>query len=190
MKIVIIDNYDSFTYNLSHIIKELGVEVTVLRNDSFQLNEIEVFDKIVLSPGPGVPSEAGKLLDVIKKYAGQKPILGICLGEQAIAEAFGGSLINLKEVFHGVKSDIKLLGNDYIFDNMPRVIEAGRYHSWIVDKETLPSEIEITAQSDEGYIMGIRHRSYDIHGIQFHPESVLTPMGKEILKNFINPMPC
>ncbi len=185
MKTVIIDNYDSFTYNLSHIVKELGSEVTVLRNDLFKLEELEKFDKIILSPGPGIPSEAGLLLDVIKKYAATKPILGICLGEQAIAEAFGGQLINLKDVFHGVKSDIEIVDEDYLFNGLPKVIEAGRYHSWIVDSSSLPKDLAITAVSKEGYIMGLKHKSYDVHGIQFHPESVLTPLGENIIRNFL-----
>lgn len=187
MKTVIIDNYDSFTYNLKHIVKEMGAEVKVIRNDCFQLNELEEFDKIILSPGPGIPSEAGLLLDVIKRYSSTKPILGICLGEQAIAEAFNGTLINLENVFHGIKSEIDITGEDYIFNSLPKVMEAGRYHSWIVNKSSLPDELEITAISKEGYIMGLKHRIYDVHGIQFHPESILTPFGKDILRNFIYP---
>ena len=185
MKIVIIDNYDSFTYNLAHLIKELGAEVTVLRNDQFQLNELEKFDKIVLSPGPGIPSEAGLLLDVIRTYAGRKPMLGVCLGHQAIGEAFGGKLENLSEVYQGVSTDGTQFGNDIIFDGLSRRITMGRYHSWVVSKEDFPKCLEITAESDEGQIMALRHRSYEIHGIQFHPESVLTPEGKTIIKNFL-----
>ena len=185
MKIVIIDNYDSFTYNLSHLVKELGVEVTVYRNDQFTLNQLEVFDKIILSPGPGIPSEAGLLLDVIKSYAGRKPILGVCLGHQAIGEAFGAQLENLSQVYHGVASTIRQLSNDYIFDSLPRNIEVGRYHSWVVSAHNLPKCLEITAHSEEGQIMALRHRHYDIHGIQFHPESILTPQGRQILQNFL-----
>ncbi len=185
MKIVIIDNYDSFTYNLAHLVKELGAEVTVVRNDQFRMEELERFDKIILSPGPGIPSEAGLLLDVIRTYAGKKPILGVCLGHQAIGEVFGGRLENLSEVFHGVATEGTQLDNDSIFDGLPLRITMGRYHSWVVAKDGFPECLEITAESDEGQIMALRHRSYDIHGIQFHPESVLTPDGKRILQNFI-----
>lgn len=186
MKIVIIDNYDSFTYNLSHLLKDLGAEVTVLRNDQFQLSQLESFDKIVLSPGPGIPSEAGLLLDVIRTYAGKKPIFGVCLGHQAIGEVFGGRLENLSEVFHGVATEGTQLGNDPVFEGLPRRITMGRYHSWVVSKEGFPECLEITAESDEGQIMALRHREYDIHGIQFHPESVLTPKGRQILRNWLS----
>ncbi|MDY3847556.1 MAG: aminodeoxychorismate/anthranilate synthase component II [Prevotella sp.] len=185
MKIVIIDNYDSFTYNLSHLIKEIGAEVTVIRNDQFTLNQLEPFDKIVLSPGPGIPSEAGLLLDVIKTYKGRKPILGVCLGHQAIGEVFGGTLENLSDVFHGVATEGTQFSNDYIFDSLPKRITMGRYHSWVVSRENFPACLEVTAVSDEGQIMALKHKNYDIHGIQFHPESVLTPEGKTIVKNFI-----
>jgi anthranilate synthase component 2 len=185
MKIVIIDNYDSFTYNLSHLVKELGAEVTVVRNDLFALPELEAYDKIILSPGPGIPSEAGLLLDVIKTYAGKKPILGVCLGHQAIGECFGAQLTNLSEVFHGVATEGTQFGNDPIFAGLPQRITMGRYHSWVVSKDGLPSCLEITAESDEGQIMALRHKEYDIHGIQFHPESVLTPEGRKIISNFI-----
>ena len=185
MKIVIIDNYDSFTYNLSHLIKEIDAEVTVIRNDQFTLNQLERFDKIVLSPGPGIPSEAGLLLDVIKTYKGRKPILGVCLGHQAIGEVFGGTLENLSDVFHGVATEGTQFSNDYIFDSLPKRITMGRYHSWVVSRENFPTCLEVTAVSDEGQIMALKHKNYDIHGIQFHPESVLTPEGKTILRNFI-----
>ena len=185
MKIVIIDNYDSFTYNLSHLVKELGAEVTVVRNDQFALPELEAYDKIILSPGPGIPSEAGLLLDVIRTYAGKKPILGVCLGHQAIGECFGAQLTNLSEVFHGVATEGTQFGNDPIFAGLPQRVTMGRYHSWVVSKDGLPSCLEITAESDEGQIMALRHREYDIHGIQFHPESVLTPEGRKIIENFI-----
>lgn len=186
MKIVIIDNYDSFTYNLSHLVKELGAAVTVLRNDQFTLSQLQPFDRIILSPGPGIPSEAGLLLDVIRTYAGHKPMLGVCLGHQAIGEVFGAQLVNLSEVFHGVATEGTQLGNDPIFAGLPRRITMGRYHSWVVDKESLPDTLEITALSDEGQIMALRHRSYNIHGIQFHPESVLTPQGHDIVRNWMN----
>lgn len=185
MKIVIIDNYDSFTYNLSHLLKELGAEVDVVRNDKFELKDLEQYDKIVLSPGPGIPSEAGLLLDVIRTYAGRKPILGVCLGHQAIGEVFGASLENLKEVYHGVQTEGTQLGNDYIFEGLPERVMMGRYHSWVVAKDSVPECFEVTAMSDDGEIMAMRHRQYDIHGIQFHPESVLTPEGKTIVVNFL-----
>jgi len=185
MKIVIIDNYDSFTYNLCHLIKELGAEVTVWRNDQFELSAVNAFDKIVLSPGPGIPEEAGLLLDVIRTYAGRKPMLGVCLGHQAIGEAFGAKLTNLSEVFHGVATEGTQLGNDYIFNGLPERITMGRYHSWVVSTENLPDCLEITAKSDEGQIMALKHKEYDIHGIQFHPESVLTPQGRTIVENFL-----
>ena len=185
MKIVIIDNYDSFTYNLSHLLKELGAEIDVVRNDKFELMDLEQYDKIVLSPGPGIPSEAGLLLDVIRTYAGRKPILGVCLGHQAIGEVFGASLENLKEVYHGVQTEGTQLGNDYIFEGLPERVMMGRYHSWVVAKDSVPECLEVTAMSDDGEIMAMRHRQYDIHGIQFHPESVLTPEGKTIVGNFL-----
>ncbi len=185
MKIVIIDNYDSFTYNLAHLVKELGVEVTVYRNDQFELPQLEEFDKIILSPGPGIPSEAGLLLDVIRTYAGKKPMLGVCLGHQAIGEAFGAKLTNLSDVFHGVATEGTQFGNDPIFAGLPKRIVMGRYHSWVVSKDGFPSCLEITAESDEGQVMALRHKEYDIHGIQFHPESVLTTEGKTMLDNWL-----
>ncbi len=186
MKIAIIDNYDSFTFNLSHLVKSLGQQVEVYRNDRFEMQELERLDKIILSPGPGIPSEAGLLLDVIRSYAGRKPMLGVCLGHQAIGEVFGGKLENLSDVFHGVATEGTQFGNDYIFDGLPERIVMGRYHSWVVSRDAFPDCLEITAQSDEGQIMALRHRKYDIHGIQFHPESVLTPDGAAIIKNWIN----
>ncbi len=190
-----IDNYDSFTYNLVHLVKELGADITVYRNDQFELSDLESFDKIMLSPGPGIPSEAGKLLDVIRTYAGQKPILGICLGEQAIGEVFGGTLINLSDVFHGVQTPahIALLPQpgsdapevDYLFKGLHRDLLVGRYHSWVVDADTLPECLEITALSNEGQVMALRHKEYDVRGIQFHPESVLTPDGRKMIQNWL-----
>ncbi|MCH5308748.1 MAG: aminodeoxychorismate/anthranilate synthase component II [Prevotella sp.] len=186
MKIVIIDNYDSFTYNLSHLVKELGAEVTVFRNDRFALPQLEEFDKIILSPGPGIPSEAGLLLEVIRTYAGKKPILGVCLGHQAIGEVFGGKLENLSEVFHGIATEGTQFGNDCLFDGLPRRITMGRYHSWVVSKDGFPDCLEVTAKSDEGQIMALRHKTLDVRGIQFHPESVLTPDGRKMLQNWLN----
>lgn len=185
MKIAIIDNYDSFTYNLSHLVKELGAEVTVYRNDQFELPQLEAFSKIILSPGPGIPSEAGLLCDVIRRYAGRKPILGVCLGHQAIGEVFGGRLENLSDVFHGVATEGTQLENDEIFSGLPPRITMGRYHSWVVSREGLPDCLEITAESDEGQIMALRHREMNVRGIQFHPESVLTPDGHKIIQNWL-----
>ena len=185
MKIVIIDNYDSFTYNLSHLVKELGAEVTVLRNDQFELSDLEPYSKIILSPGPGIPSEAGLLCDVIRTYADRKPILGVCLGHQAIGEVFGGKLENLSDVFHGVATEGTQFGNDALFSGLPQRITMGRYHSWVVSKEGFPECLEITAESDEGQIMALRHKTLNVRGIQFHPESVLTPDGRKMLQNWL-----
>lgn len=185
MKIAMIDNYDSFTYNLVHLVRELGAEITVFRNDQFELSDLEDFDKIMLSPGPGIPSEAGLLLKVIETYAGMKPILGICLGEQAIGEFFGGTLVNLSDVFHGVQTPAHVVADDYIFKGLHRDILVGRYHSWVVDADSLPECLEATCTSDEGQVMALRHKEYDIRGIQFHPESVLTPDGKKMIMNWL-----
>jgi anthranilate synthase component 2 len=185
MNIVLIDNYDSFTYNLSHLVKELGAQVTVYRNDQFRLENLAAYDKILLSPGPGIPEEAGLLLDVIRTYAGRKPILGVCLGEQAIGQSFGGTLVNLPEVFHGVQTPCRLTQPDYLFAGLPEVIQVGRYHSWVVDAATMPDALEVLAVSDEGQVMALRHRQLDVRGIQFHPESVLTPDGKQIIANWL-----
>ena len=185
MKIVIRDNYDSFTYNLSHLVKELGAEVAVVRNDQFRLEELEPYSKIILSPGPGIPSEAGLLLDVIRTYAGRKPILGVCLGHQAIGEVFGARLENLNGVFHGVATPCHIIADDPMFSGLPAEITVGRYHSWVVSREGLPNCLEVTAESDEGQIMALRHRELNVRGIQFHPESVLTPEGKKMLQNWL-----
>ena len=185
MKIAIIDNYDSFTYNLSHLVKELGAEVTVLRNDQFELSDLEPYSKIILSPGPGIPSEAGLLCDVIRTYADRKPILGVCLGHQAIGEVFGGKLENLSDVFHGVATEGTQFGNDALFSGLPQRITMGRYHSWVVSKEGFPECLEITAESDEGQIMALRHKTLNVRGIQFHPESVLTADGRKMLQNWL-----
>lgn len=186
-RVVIIDNYDSFTYNLAHLVKQLGAKVEVFRNDQFTLNQLERFTKIILSPGPGIPEEAGLLMDVIRTYAGRKPMLGVCLGHQAIAEVFGGKLVNLKEVYHGIATEGTQFGNDPIFSGLPKRIVMGRYHSWVVDRAGFPDCLEVTAMSDDGQIMALRHRNYNIHGIQFHPESVLTPEGATIVRNWLQP---
>ena len=186
MKIIIIDNYDSFTYNLVHLVRSLKVEVDVVRNDKFKIEDLSCYDKILLSPGPGIPSEAGLLLDVIKAYAGKKPLLGVCLGHQAIAEVFGGTLRNLQNVYHGVATPCRVVADDILFKELPKEFEVGRYHSWVVDRATLPSCLEVTSESHDGEIMSLRHREYDVRGVQFHPESVLTPVGKQIISNWID----
>lgn len=185
-KCVIIDNYDSFTYNLVHLIKELGADVTVVRNNQFSLEELAAFDRIVLSPGPGIPSEAGQLLDVIRRYAGVKPILGVCLGHQAIGEVFGAKLVNLSDVFHGVTTEARQLVDTPLFAGLPEHFPVGRYHSWVVAKTSFPDCLEMIAESNEGMIMALRHRTHNVYGIQFHPESVLTPDGKRIMENWLH----
>ena len=185
MKIAIVDNYDSFTYNLAHLVRELGVQVEVFRNDQYKLHQLESFQKIILSPGPGIPEEAGLLLDTIRYYAGKIPMLGVCLGHQAIAEVFGASLINLSEVFHGVATPCKKIVEDELFNGLPATFSVGRYHSWVVSDNNYPDCLEVTARSIEGQIMALRHRQYDIRGIQFHPESILTPDGPRIISNWL-----
>jgi len=185
--ILVIDNYDSFTYNLVHYLEALDCKVTVLRNDEIDINEPKYYDKILLSPGPGIPDEAGLLKDIIKEYASTKSILGICLGQQAIGEVFGGQLINLKEVYHGVAATIKItVNNEPLFKGMGDEIEVGRYHSWSVDTANFPDILEVTSIDNNGSIMSLRHRVFDVKGVQFHPESVLTPQGKQIVSNWIN----
>ncbi|MDV7695289.1 aminodeoxychorismate/anthranilate synthase component II [Chryseobacterium soli] len=186
-KVLVFDNYDSFTYNLVQIIERiLNQKVDVVRNDKITLEEVDQYDKIILSPGPGIPEEAGILLDLIKKYAPTKSILGVCLGQQAIAEAFGGSLINLSEIFHGVATSTELVKDDTkLFSNLSSGFEAGRYHSWAVNREDFPAELEITAVDKDGMIMALQHKTYDVHGVQFHPESILTPEGEVIIRNFL-----
>ena len=187
MKILLLDNYDSITYNLLHVVKELGIkDVEIFRNDQIALSEIERFDKIILSPGPGIPEEAGLLLPIIKQYAPTKSILGVCLGHQAIGEAFGATLENLTDVYHGVQTPVHIIKDDILFQHLEHEIPVGRYHSWVVSRNAFPECLEITAESQEGQIMALRHRMYDVHGIQFHPESVLTPQGKVIIQNFLN----
>ena len=185
-KVLVIDNYDSFTYNLVHYLEDLNTEVTVFRNDEFDLDEVAPFDKILLSPGPGIPDEAGLLKAVIQKYAATKSILGICLGQQAIAEVFGGSLTNLEKVYHGVAT--KLIVTDLsepLFYNLETEFEVGRYHSWVVSKEDFPADLTVTSLDENGEIMSLRHKKFDVSAVQFHPESVLTPTGKQILSNWL-----
>jgi anthranilate synthase component II len=185
--ILLLDNYDSFTYNLLHYLEKVtDVEIEIRRNDQITLQEINKFDKILLSPGPGLPSEAGILLDVIKTYAPSKDILGVCLGQQAIAEAFGGTLVNLNEVYHGVSTPIEIIREDLLFENIPAKLNVGRYHSWIVNKEDLPQSLEVIAADMKGNIMALRHKEFNVKGVQFHPESILTEFGLEMISNWVN----
>lgn len=190
MKILVFDNYDSFTYNLVHLVEKIThTRVDVFRNDAIPMENVKVYDKIILSPGPGIPSEAGMLLPLIKEYASSKSILGVCLGHQAIGETFGGKLVNLSSVYHGVATPVKLVDTtsrkSTLFDGLPDELEVGRYHSWVVDKTDFPAELEITALDNNGFVMGLQHKKYDVQGVQFHPESVLTPDGETILRNWI-----
>ncbi|MEO0038051.1 MAG: Aminodeoxychorismate synthase component 2 [Bacteroidota bacterium] len=184
-KIALIDNYDSFTFNLVHYLEDLNCEVIVFRNDEFELEELKNFDAILLSPGPGIPSESGLLLDVIKTYTSNKKILGICLGHQAIGEVFGATLLNLNTVHHGVADTITQTSDDNLFNSLPQQLQVGRYHSWVINKVDFPEILEITSLSENGEIMSIRHKQFNVKGIQFHPESILTPFGKTILSNWI-----
>jgi len=205
MKILVFDNYDSFTYNLVHLVQKIiNDRVDVYRNDQIPLEKVKEYDKIILSPGPGLPCEAGLLLPLIKEYASSKPILGVCLGHQAIGEAFGGTLVNLSTVYHGVATPVKIVkrqtsnvkeknnsrftshvSRNNLYEGLPDQLEVGRYHSWVVSKEDFPEELEITAEDDNGYIMGLQHKTYNVQGVQFHPESVLTPMGEKIMRNWL-----
>lgn len=186
MKILLLDNYDSFTFNLVHIVKELGYEIDVVRNDKIALEAVDAYDKILLSPGPGIPEEAGILLPLIERYAPTKSILGVCLGEQAIGQVFGAKLINLQEVYHGISSVIDVVADEPLFKGMGNPFMGGRYHSWVVDPENLPECLEATAiERESRQIMALRHKEYDVKGIQFHPESVLTPNGKTIIENWL-----
>jgi anthranilate synthase component 2 len=205
MKILVFDNYDSFTYNLVHLVEKImHQKVEVYRNDQIPLEKVKEYDKIILSPGPGIPEEAGLLLSLIKEYASSKSILGVCLGHQAIGEAFGGRLVNLETVYHGVAtpvrivrgqtSNVKHADNSHftshvsrdLFEGVPDEFEAGRYHSWIISDENFPDELEVTARDENNYIMALQHKSYDVQGVQFHPESVLTPLGEAILRNWLS----
>jgi anthranilate synthase component II len=206
VKILVFDNYDSFTYNLVHLVERiLHQKVDVHRNDQIPLEKVKEYDKIILSPGPGIPEEAGLLLPLIKEYAPSKSILGVCLGHQAIGEAFGGKLVNLTDVYHGVATPVRIVNRESsvvngqlnsrltsdksrnLFDGLPEEFEVGRYHSWIVSDENFPKELEVTARDENNFIMALQHRTYDVQGVQFHPESVLTPMGEKILRNWLSP---
>lgn len=186
IKVLVIDNYDSFTYNLVHYLEDLNCDATVVRNDKLTLEDVKPFNKIVLSPGPGIPDEAGLLKAIIKEYAPTKSILGVCLGQQAIGEVFGGSLINLDDVYHGVATNVTISVDDEpLFEGLEKEFEVGRYHSWVVNAN-LPDSLEATSFDKNGQVMSLRHREYDVKGVQYHPESVLTPNGKKILENWIN----
>ena len=191
MKILVFDNYDSFTYNIVHLVEKIQHQkIDVYRNDQIELEKVKDYDKIILSPGPGIPEEAGLLLPLIKEYASAKSILGVCLGHQAIGEAFGGKLINLSTVYHGVATKIEIQsrepgGESFLFNGLSKKFSVGRYHSWIVSEENFPEELEVTARDDNNYIMALQHRKYDVQGVQFHPESVLTPDGEKIMRNWL-----
>ena len=186
MKILVFDNYDSFTYNLVQLIKEQSnASVDVFRNDEIPLEAVKAYDKILLSPGPGIPSESGLLIPLIQAYAATKSILGVCLGQQAIAEAFGGSLTNLSKVYHGIATPVELIGDSILFEGLPKTFNVGRYHSWVVNEHDLPAELKITSKDAEGCIMSLEHTSYDVKGVQYHPESVLTPEGAKIIGNWL-----
>ena len=193
MKILVFDNYDSFTYNLVHLVEKIThIKVDVYRNDQLPLEKVKEYDKIILSPGPGIPEEAGLLLPLIKEYAATKSILGVCLGHQAIGQAFGGDLVNLSSVFHGVATPVKVKSENskvksILFEGLPMELEVGRYHSWVVSRENFPDDLEITVEDESGMIMGLQHKTYDVQGVQFHPESVLTPDGEKILRNWLKP---
>jgi anthranilate synthase component 2 len=195
MKILVFDNYDSFTYNLVHLVEKIiHQKVEVYRNDEIPLEKVKAYDKIILSPGPGIPEEAGLLLPLIKEYAATKSILGVCLGHQAIGQAFGGTLVNLKEVYHGIATPISLVnsgfsskyGSKSLFEDLPYQLEVGRYHSWVVSDINFPEELDITAKDEHGFIMALQHKKYDVQGVQFHPESVLTPDGEKIMRNWLS----
>jgi anthranilate synthase component 2 len=195
MKILVFDNYDSFTYNLVHLVQKIVKDkLDVYRNDQIPLEKVNEYDKIILSPGPGIPKEAGLLLPLIKEYASKKSILGVCLGHQAIGEAFGGSLTNLSTVYHGVSTPVKVVRRETsdvknmhdLFKGLPDEIEVGRYHSWIVNEKDLPKDLEVTAKDENGYIMAMQHKTFDVQGVQFHPESVLTPDGEAIMRNWLS----
>jgi anthranilate synthase component 2 len=185
MKLLLIDNYDSFTYNIVHAVRQLGYDVDVVRNDRFDIADVAKYDKIIISPGPGIPSEAGLVSEVLKRYSSTKSILGVCLGHQAIGECFGAKLLNLPKVFHGIQTPVNIIKDDYLFAGLPSTINVGRYHSWVVDSAQFPAELEIIAEDNDKQIMALRHATLDVRGVQFHPESILTPDGLTILNNWL-----
>lgn len=185
-KILVIDNYDSFTYNLVHLLLKYA-DVTVVKNDKVKMDEVKQYDKILFSPGPGIPEEAGQMLEVIKQFAASKPMLGICLGHQAIGEVFGGKLKNLSKVYHGIATPVHITAkNNYLFEGVPETFAVGRYHSWVVDEKNAPVDVTVTALDDSGMIMGLSHNKYDINGLQFHPESIMTEHGDTLIRNWVN----
>jgi len=185
-KVLVIDNYDSFTYNLVHIIKELGEVPRVVRNDEFQMSEVEDYDHVLLSPGPGLPNDAGLMPQLIERYASTKNILGVCLGHQGIGEAFGARLFNLPQVYHGLVTPIEVTSQDTLFNGLPSSFNVCRYHSWVIEKESIPEVFEITSVAENGNIMSIKHQSYNVRGVQFHPESIMTEYGKELMNNWLS----
>lgn len=188
MKILLVDNYDSFTFNLIHILKELSGEgdtIDIVKNDQINFNTLETYHKIILSPGPGIPSEAGGLLKLLKEFSPSLSILGVCLGHQAIGEAFGAEVIPSPVIYHGVQSEITVIADNNLFNGLPKQLRVGRYHSWIINNDHLPECLQVTATDEDEQIMAIAHKTYDIHGVQFHPESIMTPSGKQIIQNFI-----
>ena len=186
MKVLVIDNYDSFTYNLVAIVREAGLSCDVVRNNRFELDQVAQYDRIILSPGPGVPADAGSMEEVIRQYSPKKSILGVCLGHQGIGEVFGGKLQLLGKVYHGIGDEITVTSAHHLFDGLDQRLAVGRYHSWVIDQDSVPDCLEVTARTDDGTIMAIRHRTYDVHGVQFHPESILTPEGDKMILNFLS----
>lgn len=186
-KVLVIDNYDSFTYNLVHILRELGMEdsMRIVRNDQFEIEEVNEFDHILLSPGPGVPKDAGLMEAVIEQYADSKNILGVCLGHQGIAEVFGAKLLNLPQVYHGMVTPTEIVAEDSLFNGLPKAFNVCRYHSWVIEKETIPQSLEVTSVAENGNIMSIRHKQFNVRGVQFHPESIMTEHGKQLIKNWL-----
>lgn len=185
MKILLIDNYDSFTYNIVHAVRQLGYDLDVVRNDKINLDDVAAYDKIIISPGPGIPSEAGVVPQVLARYCASKSILGVCLGHQAIGECFGSKLLNLPKVYHGIQTPVNIVADDYLFAELPKTIKVGRYHSWVVDTKDFPEVLEVIAEDDSHTIMALRHKTYDVRGVQFHPESILTPGGLTIINNWL-----
>lgn len=186
MKILVVDNYDSFTYNLVHIIRELGYDMRIVLNDQFELAEVDLYDHILLSPGPGIPKNAGLMPSLINQYASSKNILGVCLGHQAIGEAFGGELLNLDRVYHGIVTPIEILESDQLFDGLPDSYQVCRYHSWVIKKESIPNDLLITSVAENGNIMSVRHKTFNVRGVQFHPESIMTEHGIQLMKNWLS----
>lgn len=186
MNILVFDNYDSFTYNLVHALRKQGINPDVIRNDKIDLDDVARYDKIIISPGPGIPEEAGQLMPLLKRWGAKKPILGVCLGHQAIAQSFGAQLYNLADVYHGIQDEIEVVANDYIFQGILAKMKVGRYHSWAVSSDNLPEELEVTAVDKNGIIMALRHKTLDVRGVQFHPESIMTPLGEKLLNNWLN----